>query len=152
MGPKKEPGGSLGRSRRVTVMVSLLKQIGRRRASLLIRAFLMVSLVVATLCPMMVMVPTSAFGALEITVGPDMDMGTMPCPASLCPSEQLSTARHDILQTIRDQLAHAVAVIVPGTAVGTEPHLTRVRFVSDSSPPRSPQHIPLYLLHVSLIR
>lgn len=133
-------------------VVSLLKHIRLRRASQLIRAFLMVSLVVATLCPMTVMVPNPAFGALEITAGPDMDMGTMPCPASLCPSEQLSTARHDVLQTIHDQLAHTVTVLVPGTAVWPEPPLTRARFVSDSSYPRSPQHIPLYLLYASLIR
>lgn len=131
-------------------MVSLLKHIGRRRASLLIRAFLMVSLVVATFCPMTVMGSTSAFGVLEIAAG--QDMGAMACPVSLCPSEQLSTVRHDILQTIHDQLAHAVTVLIPGTAVGTEPHLTRARLVSDSSYPRFPQHIPLYLLHVSLIR
>lgn len=142
--------GSLGRSRRYMALVSPLKQIRLRRTSMLARAVLMVSFAAATVCPMALMSTAPAFGTLEIAAG--QDMGAMPCPMSLCRSEQLSPARHDILKTIHDQLAHAVTVLVPGTAVGSEPRLTRARFASNFSYPRSSQHIPLYLLYASLIR
>lgn len=110
----------------------------------------MVSFAITTLCPVAVMGPTPAFGALAITAG--QGMGSMSCPASLCPSERVSTIRHDVLQAIHDQLAQSAAVAVPGMVIGPEPQRTSTRFLPDIAHPRSFQHIPLYLLHVSLIR
>lgn len=110
----------------------------------------MVSLVAVTLCPAAIVGPTPAFGAVAITAG--SDMGMMPCPISSCPSERLSATRHDVLQPIHDLLAQPAAGAVSGLVSGPEPQHTSARFLPDVAHPRSLQHIPLYLLHASLIR
>lgn len=122
----------------------------RSRARTIAKAFLMVSLVVVTLCPAAMAGTAPAFGAVAIIAGPDM--GMMPCPVLSCPSERLSATRHDGLQPIHDLAAQSVAAVVSGMVSGPEPQRASARFLPDGAHPNSFQSVPLYLLHASLIR
>ncbi len=131
-------------------MAHAFKKVTLPRVNVALKAVLLLSFVVTTLCPVAVMGPTQAFGALEITSG--QDMGAMPCPVLSCQVKHISTARHDVRQAIYDWLALAGAVAVPMTVIGTEPSQTGAKFGHDRFDVRSPRHIPLYLLYASLIR
>lgn len=112
--------------------------------------FLAVFFTVATLCPF------AGGDTLQVAVTPELTSGqamdAMQCGASACQSAQIATARQDAFRAIHDVLAHSVAVAAFGSAVLPEPQQIRAEVVRDPADLQSLQRIPLYLLHVSLIR
>lgn len=105
---------------------------------------------VVTLCPFAVEASVPSASATELTSADDT--GAMQCHVSWCQANQTSAARQDSFQTTHDVLAHTLVAATFGSGALPYPRQIRTGFVRDDSPPTSAQHVPLYLLHVSLIR
>lgn len=76
----------------------------------------------------------------------------MACPVSSCQVGRIETARQDIRQAIAERLVQDPTVGGSAVVTGAELQSTRTKLVTNLAHPISAYRLPLYLLHVSLIR